>query len=799
MKLRRFLVKAAPALIVGILVLALGLLFFELRKYRYRDILAQLGSYPLSVLLLVVGVTAASYLLLTLYDTLAFRFVRERLSYPKIALTSFLSYVFSYNIGLSIFGSSAVRFRFYGAWGLSPAKTARVIGFCYFTYWVGLAFMGGLVLLIRPLSVPEGIPFPARDLAVIGAALLGSVLVYLAITLFRSGKPLRLRSLEIALPSFPLALAQILIASADWLLAGFVLYLLLPQGAVSFFSFLAVFISAQLLAAVSHVPGGIGVIETVMLFGLAESVPGHVLIGALLAYRGVYYLLPLALAGALFFLREILQKKNFVFSFASGIGRLFPDMMPVFLSIGTFLSGGVLLLSGFTPVEVERFRFLNVLFPFSVMELSHFAASIVGLFLLVLAQALYSRLDAAFYFSLIFLFLGAVLSLLKELDYEAALVLFVVFLFLLPSHRFFYRKARIFSEYFSPLWTAGVLGLLAFCLWVGFFVYKDLVLAGYPNWSFMETQDYSRFLRAGLGVCAAVGIIGFKILFSPARKRQMQVTLKDCRRDVERMAAASASTGVFWAFTEKKYYFFNEDRSAFIMYEIVDETWVALGEPLGDPGKFRDLIWRFHEDGNRAKARVLFLRIPEGRFPLYSELGLPVLACGTEVFASLKDYSPLDRTGDLLLDRMEREGFSFDILPSKAEKDPAGEASIGKFPVAVVYKEGKALAFADLWATSGKEELAIAGSGVQSPTPASPEIKEYLLWKILYWGRARGFGLFKLGFLLPASEEAVAVRYYRTSGFFAAAPGLEDFAVKAGFLRRACYLAANGRFVFEGA
>ena len=666
MKLRRFLVKAGPVLIVGVLALALGLLFLELRKYRYRDILAQLESYPSSILLLVVGVTVASYLLLTLYDTLAFRYVRSRLAYPKIAITSFLSYVFSYNIGLSIFGSSAVRFRFYGAWGLSPSLITKVIGFCYFTYWVGLAFMGGIVLLIRPLPVPEGLPFPAKDLSVFGALLLAGVFVYLGFTLFRAGKPLKIRHLEIPLPSFPLALGQILIASADWLLAGFVLYLLLPPGAVTFFSFLAVFISAQLLAAVSHVPGGLGVIETVMLFGLSDEVSGSILIGALLAYRGVYYLFPLALAGVLFFLREFLHKKNFLSSFApSGIGRFFPDMMPVFLSIGTFVSGAVLLLSGFTPVEVERFKFLNVLFPFSVMELSHFAASIIGLFLLVLAQALYSRLDAAFYFSLLFLFLGVVLSLLKELDFESAMILFVVFLFLLPSHRYFYRKSRIFSEYFSPLWITGVLGLLFFSLWVGFFAYKDLFLGGHPSFSFTETKDYSRFLRAGLGVCAAAGLVGFKILFSPARKRKALETLKDCRRDVERLVARSSSSAAFLAIDDRKCYFFNGDRSAFIMYEIHEEVWLTFGEPIGEAGKFRDLLWSFHEAANRAKVRILFLRIPEERIPLYSELGLPILKYGAESFVQLRDYAPRERWGDAEVERLEKEGYGFRVLPRR--------------------------------------------------------------------------------------------------------------------------------------
>ena len=64
---------------------------------------------------LAVLFTVLSYSVLTLYDSLAFRYIHRPMPYRKIAFGSFLGYVFSHNIGLSVVGASAVRFRLYGS------------------------------------------------------------------------------------------------------------------------------------------------------------------------------------------------------------------------------------------------------------------------------------------------------------------------------------------------------------------------------------------------------------------------------------------------------------------------------------------------------------------------------------------------------------------------------------------------------------------------------------------------------------------------------------------------------------
>ena len=57
---------------------------------------------------------------------------------------------------------------------------------------------------------------------------------------------------------------------------------------------------------ISHVPGGLGVIKTVVLYLL----PNSNVIGALIAFRVIYFLIPLCIGGPLFALTELLLNRH---------------------------------------------------------------------------------------------------------------------------------------------------------------------------------------------------------------------------------------------------------------------------------------------------------------------------------------------------------------------------------------------------------------------------------------------------------------------------------------------------------
>src|SRR4029077_11678383 len=97
-------------------------------------------------------------------------------------------------------------------------------------------------------------------------------------------------------PPGPLiGLTQLVLSVLDLSLSSAVLWSLLPPDAhVPFISFLAVYAAAVFAGIISHVPGGVGVFEAVVLLTV-PNVPPEAMLGSLLAYRAIYYLAPLIL------------------------------------------------------------------------------------------------------------------------------------------------------------------------------------------------------------------------------------------------------------------------------------------------------------------------------------------------------------------------------------------------------------------------------------------------------------------------------------------------------------------------
>jgi uncharacterized membrane protein YbhN (UPF0104 family) len=101
------------------------------------------------------------------------------------------------------------------------------------------------------------------------------------------------------LPEGRLAALQLGLSCLNWLLIAGVIHVLL-QGRIEFATVLGVLLLAAVAGAIAHVPAGLGVLEAVFVALLASRRGQEDLLAALLAYRAIYYLAPLAIAIALF-------------------------------------------------------------------------------------------------------------------------------------------------------------------------------------------------------------------------------------------------------------------------------------------------------------------------------------------------------------------------------------------------------------------------------------------------------------------------------------------------------------------
>ncbi|HKI85281.1 MAG TPA: lysylphosphatidylglycerol synthase domain-containing protein, partial [Thermoanaerobaculia bacterium] len=395
--------RLAPLLGVILFSVALWLLHRELRNFHYRDVLAYLHGLPSSRILMALGLTLASYLVLTGYDYLAVRHLGKRIPYWKTALASFIGYSFSNSLGNPIFTSTPIRVRYYSAWGLSALEVAKVIGFCFLTFWLGFCTLGGATFVLAPIEIPSNWHAPFASLTVFGLLLLLVPIFYMGASFVRR-RPVRFKTWELNFPSPSTSIAQITISSLDWLLAASVLYSLLPSGThLSLPTFLSGFLLAQVAGLISLVPGGLGIFESVIVLVFAPQIPAPVLVGTLLAYRGVYYLLPLSSAAMVLVVLEVLERRERFSRLVRGFGEILPSIVPQVIALTTFLGGTILLFSGATPARHSRLAWLNAFLPLPIIEASHFLASLAGVVLLFLARGLQRRLDGAYHLATVLL------------------------------------------------------------------------------------------------------------------------------------------------------------------------------------------------------------------------------------------------------------------------------------------------------------------------------------------------------------------------------------------------------------
>ncbi len=296
-----------PIVAIVAFAAAVVLLYRELKDHSLQEILEAVRAIPLHRIVLAMGLTVLNYMILSGYDGLAVRYLRRPLKLSRVMLVAFVGYAMSHNLTWML-GGTASRFRLYLAWGFSPVEVVKIFALIGLTFWTGFCFLAGMVFLLDPMPIPAHIPIPLTSTFWLGPLLLGALGIYLAACAI--GKPLGIGRWRIVFPPLQLALMQAVVASCDMLLQAAVAYTLLPAGhGMSYWRFANAFLLAIAAAIVSHVPGGAGVLELVLL----ELVPledKSAIFGSLLMFRAIFYLLPLMVAVTLFLGHEWLAHRR---------------------------------------------------------------------------------------------------------------------------------------------------------------------------------------------------------------------------------------------------------------------------------------------------------------------------------------------------------------------------------------------------------------------------------------------------------------------------------------------------------
>lgn len=759
-----------------LLVFTLGLLACRhlLRELDPNALRSAIAAVPGTSLLLALGATAVGYLAYVGYEWSGCRFAGVHLPLRRMALGSFCASGVGNAVGLSMLTGGTVRFRLYGRDNLGAGDIARITLFASLALGSALPLLAALAALSAPgaASIALGLPERLVVFIALGVLLAGAALIFW-ISRQRTPEPpvpgcidIRLGNRSVRLPGLRLSALQLLITLADVCAAACVLYVLLPD-APPLGAFLLVYMLALAAGVLSHVPGGVGVFEAVLLAAFAGQLGAAPLAAALLLYRLIYVGLPLVLACLLLLANEaqrLFPAGRQALRAASGLAA------PV-LALLVFMSGVVLLFSGATPAADTRLEHLSFLIPHRLIDASHLAASLVGVLCLLLAHGLRHRLSAAWALTLVLLLSGAVLSLLKGFDWEEASLLSITATLLAIFRAAFYRPSRLLEMPFSPINLAASACVLIAALWLMFFAFQDVPYDHELWWQFTVDGDAPRALRASLASGLLLAGIALAWLLRPEPPTIHEPTSEELQRAAEVVRSSDQPDGGL-VLTGDKALLFHPQGDAFLMYARRGRSLVALFDPIGPANRRAELIWSFRDLCDHHHTRPVFYQVRAQNLPYYMDIGLTALKLGEEARVDLTRFD-LDARNKAMKDLRytlshgQRGGLSLQIheagtaplaqLQSISDAWMQGKQarekgfSLGRFDpdylkhfrIATIQFEGKPVAFANLLETEGNT---LASIDLMRVHPHAPKLTmEFLILSLLLRYKEHGHAGFSLG------------------------------------------------------
>lgn len=780
----------AALFMLGIFVAVVYAIYRLTEEVSYDDVVTAMARTGYDQIALAVFFTFMSFASLCVYDWNALEFIGRKRPLPEVALTAFSAYAVGNAAGFGMLSGGAIRYRAYSRAGLAPDEIGRIVAFVSLSFMLGLAVVTALSLIPMSSEIAPLVGIDAFALRAIAIAVLVGFAILIIIGQRRS---LTFAGVTLSLADTPTLSRQFLITVADLAFSCSVVYALLPtEAAISWPAFFAIYSIAIGIGVASHVPGGIGVFETIIIASLGPTTNIDAVLASLVVYRLIYYVLPLIIAIILVTITEL---RHFSKTPAlKGVGRTATRISPALLGALTFIMGALLIFSSVTPTPERNLEILEGIVPLSVVESAHFFSSILGLFLVITARGLAQRLDGAWWAAVFGATAALILSLLRAFAVFEASALAILVIGLFATKRLFVRPASLFRQVLTSPWLTAIAVICICACFILFFVYRDVDYSRSLWWEFEFSEEAPRSLRAMLGLTLFSTAV---VVFSMLRPAAPAVTPSSAE-DIEKAVTIVKNSDVAdsnLVRTGDKAIMFSPDGTAFLMYGKQGRSWIAFLDPVG-PKKARDeLVWQFVEEARTAGCRAVFYQASPVLLPAIADAGLQAFKLGelAEVDLSRFDlkggkWANLRQSGT----KAEREGLSFEIVATEnvpailedlrtvsngwlAEHRAKEKGfSLGAFtddyilsqPVIVLRFEEKIVAFANIMVTDTKADASI---DLMRFSPDAPKgAMDYLFVSLLTHLRNEGYRHFNLGMapLSGLSRREVAPVWDRIANTF---------------------------------
>jgi len=766
--MKKFLKILIAPLGIIIFVVAIMLLSNEMKSYSYQQILDTLKAIPSFKIIFALILALSYYLILGGYDVVAFKFINVPLKFKNVVFTCFISNALGNNTGYSMLFGGSIRYRLYSLYNVSMLNVTKVLFFSSATIWFGLLIIGGIVFTFFPVNFTDTKFFFSSSLP-LGILFLTLVTSYTLLSLFKS-KPIKLfNKWTITFPNIKITLWQMLLATADWVIASCTLFVLLPQGEISYITLLQIFLVAQMLGILSQVPGGMGVFETAIVMMLPEATQSSYVMGALLAYRAIFYFFPLGIALLLLASHEFFRAKKRFKVLARFYGGRMASLIPQALSVSIFIGGAIILFSGVTDVSSSIIHRLDNYISPVILDSLHFAISVIGIMLLFISRGLVLRIKRAYTIAVVLLSLLFPLALINGYGYEKIVFLLVLLSLVIPAKKYFYRNLSLIAVKMNMLWFSLISAVFIASTWLCFFVYRpDL-----HSWNkfiniLFSASDAGRSLRICIGMVITIGIIIIAEMWKRYRYKQSNIDLDKVKK------ISDSSKYVYSNYTFENRNLFDMNTGSFMMYSQINNNAIVFGDPIGDNKSSKELIWDFKEMTDSKNINPTFVYLGYKNLKVYDDIGLDIASFGVDANVSLKNFSKDSKELEDInsyCDKLTKEGYSFEIVDKKeflenkkyiGFVDYQWEKELGNlknkmFDVSlnaankyiIVKKDNFVSGYAYLLLSNTKYEVFV--SNVRYTTDCDENILKYIVFNAVVWAKNNEYKWFNLG-LTPSDE-----------------------------------------------
>lgn len=340
--------------------------------------------------------------------------------------------------------------------------------------------------------------------------------------------------------------------------------------------------------------------------------------------------------------------------FTSKVNKLLMRIVPAFLLIGL---GIINIVSVLTPALDNRLVYLKNYLPLETIHASNYLVFTAGLFLLVTASFLLKGLRMAWWFGIMLSAISLIGHLTKAIDYEEAIIAFIVLLILITTRKEYYIKTNPKLRLLGL--ETSILSIIAVIVYgtIGFY-FLDKKHFG-VDFTTLQSIRYTLQNYFLVGNSHLIPLDGFANHFLMSIKISGFLSfafliytlinpyiLKNSTSDEEKELAkelvekyGNSSLDYFKTYNDKML-FISENKKSFIAYRLSGNYAVVLENPVTENKlEMKNCIIEFDKFCYESGLESVYYRVAESDLETYKSLGKKSFFLGQEGIVDLTNFS----------------------------------------------------------------------------------------------------------------------------------------------------------------